>query len=332
MKICLKGNREDPDEPEQALSEACERTPHLETVSIAVNPWRISLSIVHRNPDLHSVSVHAQVTIQDLTQLAELSHLSVVLGEGRALSSTLLFPSLRRLAVRSGWDTIRDLLERVQAPHTHTLTLHVSHADPTQLIPSARASLQATASTFPALETLLVHSMRSMRNPIWDFPVALDTEGAFISTIEPLLSLRRLGHLTLDFRLFILHLASDDVRKMAEAWPDVEEPVIEAASADGVRAGFESIVHFARGCPRLRALRLPAMDLAAGAFAGLEYPKEPHALRDLDVAEVVFPREADLSGEMTGFIQRVFPKAAVPFAQHPIVVTDEESGDRSRLV
>ena len=115
---------------------------------------------------------------------------------------------------------------------------------------------------------------------------------------------------------------------------NLEELRVDITAVDSGRAGFESIVHFARCCPRLRVLRLPTMDLAIGAFQreGLEYPVEPHPLRDLDVKEVVFPREADLSYEMAEFIQRVFPNTAVPFVNHPIVVTDEESGDRSRLV
>ncbi|KAM5540962.1 hypothetical protein V8D89_005273 [Ganoderma adspersum] len=337
MSFWLEGDGERREEPEQeqVLSAACTRAPRLETITLAISPWRIDLSTLHANPHLRSVSIHAQLTIGSLaplTHLAELRHLSVIVSEGGAPTSTLPFPSLRRLSVRGVWDAIRGLLEHVQAPHTHSLTLHVSHADPTQLIPSSRACLQVAATAFPALETLLAHSTRTTRNPIWDFPTALDTEGALMAAVEPLLALRRLRHLTLDLQLFIFRVTSDDVRRFAEAWPDAEELLIDSATADGGRAGFESVLHFARRCPCLRALRLPAMDLAVGAFEGLEYPNEPHVLRDLDVKEVVFPREADLSGEMTAFIQRVFPNTAVPFTQHLIVVTDEESGDRSRLV
>ena len=334
MSFWIKGNVERQEELEQVLSEACARAPRLETISLAINPWRINLSILHANPHLRSVSVHAQLTIADLeplTHLTELRHLSVIIGEGGSPVS-LPLPFLRRLSVRGVWDAIRDLLQSLQAPHTHSLTLHASHADPTQLIPSSRACLQVAATAFPALETVLVHSTRTTRNPIWDFPTALDTEGTLMGAIESLLALRSLRHLTLDLQLFSFRVTSDDIRRFAEAWPEAEELLIDATTADGGRAGFESVLHFARRCPRLRQLRLPALDIAVGAFEGLEYPKEPHALRDLDVKEVVFSREADLEDEMTAFIQRVFPNAALPFAQHPIVVTDEESGDRSRLV
>ncbi|KAM5539542.1 hypothetical protein V8D89_006814 [Ganoderma adspersum] len=185
----------------------------------------ISTTIPARAP---SLSTHnSPVTIDALapTHLTDLTHLS---------------------------NTIYDLLKWLQSPRTHPLTLHASHTDPTQLMPSPRAYLQAAATTLrlPSPETLSAHSTRTTRSPIWGLLAVLDAKRALMAAVESLLTLRHLLHLTLDLRLFI----------------DVE-------TVDGWRARkFESIDHFP-----------PTV-----------YPTETHPLRDLDVKEVVFPREADL--------------------------------------
>lgn len=231
--------------------------------------------------------------------------------------------------------SIRGFLELVQAPHIHSLTLHLSHADPGQLICQLHPCLKAVATKVPTLETLAIHCGELVpAGSVSDLSrQAVDTGGSLIAVVEPLLVLHRLRHITLDFHLFVLRLASDEVRRLAEAWPDVEELLVDIATVDGGRAGLESTIHFARCCPHLLVLHLPAMDLVVGVFRreGLEYPPGPHLLQDLDVKEVMFPRDAYLSHEMVEFIQRVFPRAVVPSIKHPIIVM-EESRDHSRLV
>ncbi|PIL25751.1 hypothetical protein GSI_11501 [Ganoderma sinense ZZ0214-1] len=141
---------------------------------------------------------------------------------------------------------------------------------------------------------------------------------SLMAVIEPLLSLHRLRYIVLDFSPFVLQLSSDDILALSKAWPAVEELVIDVATAQSGRAGFESILHFARRCPCLQVLHLPVMVIEPGAFEGLEYSAEPHPLRDLDIEEVVFPPGMDFSREKMDFIQRVFPNVAVASATHPI--------------
>ncbi len=111
----------------------------------------------------------------------------------------------------------------------------------------------------PALDTLLVHCGTSI-SQISVLPAAVDTEGVLTAIDEHLLSLRCL-HITLNFQRSILQLAFDDVSMLSEAWPAVEELLIDVATVDGGSAGLESIIHFACCCPRLCVLRLSAMDL-----------------------------------------------------------------------
>nr|VWP01138.1 Glucose transporter rco-3 [Ganoderma boninense] len=131
-----------------------------------------------------------------------------------------------------------------------------------------------------------------------------------MTVVEPLLSLHLLRHIVLGFDSFILQLSSDDVLSLSESWPAVEELHIDVATPKSGRAGFESLLHFAHRCPRLRVVRLPVMDVTPGTFEELEYPAEPHPLRDLGIKEVVFPLGMDFSREKTGFIRRVFPNVA----------------------
>ncbi|KAI1787414.1 hypothetical protein LXA43DRAFT_713039 [Ganoderma leucocontextum] len=346
MTVWLRGSNDDriyDPKPNYVLSEACARAPHLQTIALSIIPWVLDPSFLHYNPHLRSVSIHSLLKMENLaplTHLTELEYLSIIphsidIGNGVA---PLYFPSLRALLVRSDWRFIEDLLDGLQAPHIHSLSLHVSRIDPRQAIEQPRRCLQTIATTFSTLEKLCVECAETPRHPShyripFSATAPLDTRAALMAIIEPLLSLSRLRHVSLSFPIFLLRLASDDVHRLSEAWPDIEDLRIDIATVDRGRAGLESTVHFAHRCPRLRALRLPAMDLAVDAFEGLEYPAEPHLLRDLNVTEVLFPREADLSREiMATFIQRVFPNAVVPFAKRPSVVTDEESGDRSRLV
>ena len=327
MRIVFGGPMNQVGEPDRLLSEACARAPSLQTIvltiALAINPLKCNLSILRRNPRLRSVNVRSLLAVDDLeplTHLEALERLSVFIATEGTTRIPLLLARLHRLSVWApySWDSARDLLQRVRAPQLRSLSLSVRQRDPQPLIRDATLCLQNIATKLSALETLLIHCDKSIRSP-FTFPgEALDTKGALGAILEPLLALRHLRHVTLNFKDFTFHIASDDMRRLAEAWPGVEELRIAVATVDGGRAGFESVVHFARRCPHLQVLHLPAMYLAVDAFDELEYPAEPHPLQDLDVKEVVFPQGADLLGEMASFVQRVFPKAVVPFIKHSI--------------
>ncbi|KAM5540973.1 hypothetical protein V8D89_005284 [Ganoderma adspersum] len=336
MKLSFNG-RMDPDnnkESEHVVSNACTRAPNLETLTLVAFPWNQNLSILRSNPRLRSVTIRGMLGVDDIEPLAhleELEHLFVILSGGCNLVSTLHFPSLRRLCLSGLWDTICNLVEWVHAPHTRSLGLNIPQIDARQLIPQSHRCLQSTVRKFPALERLTIHCTKfPPRSP---HSQALNTSGLLMAIVEPLLSLRGLRDITLHFSA-CLRLASDDLRMLAEAWPDVKELRVDVETVVGGRSGFESVLHFARRCPHLRVLRLPAMDLAHGAFEGLEYPASSHPLRYLHVTKVVFPHGADLSREMVVFVQRVFPNAAERFVKRycQIVMTGEESKDSLRLV
>ena len=334
MKLWFQGTM-DPDktkESEHVASTACARAPNLESFTLIAIPWNRSLSMLRGTPRLRSLTVRGLLGFDDIEPLAhleELEHLFIILsGAGSNPVSTLHLPSLRRVCLSGLWDSICTLVECVLAPHTHSFALNIPQFDAQQLVHRSRQCLQTAARKFPAMERLSIRCTQfPPQSTTLDLSqVALDTSGPgpVMTIVEPLLSLRGLRDITLCFSAHF-RLASDDLRMLSEAWPGVEQLRIEVATVEGACAGFESILHFARRCPRLRTLRLPAMDLAPGAFEGLEYPVSPHLLRDLDVAKVAFLHGADLSDEMAAFVQRVFPNAAEKFVKRQMAVTSEGS-------
>ena len=115
MSIWLKVSGLDDDK--DTVSEACARVPHLETLSLGINPWIADLSVLHCNSRLRSISLREHLTARDLeplTRLAELEHLFVTFGGMGIRPQTLYFPSLRRLSAKGVWEeSIRDFLELV---------------------------------------------------------------------------------------------------------------------------------------------------------------------------------------------------------------------------
>ena len=325
MKLCFKKlldprNRES----EHIVSNACARAPNLETLILEANPWIWNSSILRSSPRLRSLTIYGMMgvnEIEPLTHLEELEHLSIIPSGGGNPVSTLHFPSLRRLYLGAIWEFIYDLVDWVLAPNIRSLELDVPQISSRQLIRESRRCLQSITRQFSTLERLTVHYTAFLSfSPLYQAVM-----GPFKAIVEPLWSLRGLREITLHFSA-CLQVTSDDLRMLSEAWPDVEELRIDVETVAGARAGFESILHFARGCPRLRVLRLPVMELPPGAFEGLEYPAPSHPLRDLDVAKVVFQHDAGLLQEMAVFVQRVFPNAAERFVKHhcQIAMTGEE--------
>ena len=73
MSIWLKVSGLDDDT--DTVSEACARVPHLETLSLGINPWIADLSVLHCNSRLRSISLREHLTARDLERTS-LLHLA----------------------------------------------------------------------------------------------------------------------------------------------------------------------------------------------------------------------------------------------------------------
>ena len=319
--------------------EAIEAAPHLERLHLfapLLDPQ--ALHALQRRERLRSLAIKSQiqaVALQPLSQLPNLETLSVCVGE-EIPPVDLQLPAVRDLELkRCDWTNVDSFLANTDLPSLRSLTFSKIEHGPERLIHDGAQSFRTLSAKHPHITSLSINCVSNAQLPFHHTYEPLPTGGTLMSMVEPLLSLHALRDVRLRFRIYLFDYTSADIRAFAEAWRDLETFQLEMVTREGpgCRAGFESVVHFAHNCPRLRGLHLPEMqfDLDREGLEGVVYPERAHPLREMDVAQVVFPKDMDLSAEMTEFVRRVFPFAAVPLVEHPIVVTDE-SGDWSRLV
>ncbi len=169
-------------------------------------------------------------------------------------------------------------------------------------------------------------------------PLVQDTfETTFLDLVQPLLSLSTLRSLSFTLpSYFDLACTAADLRDVSKSLRILEAfhlsvpyysshysrrgaPVPPEAPPERPRGGpLDSLVHFARNCPRLRLLHLPAMEMTEETLAALEDHDygihEPHTLRTLVIPKVLLPpgRE-DLVGKVSEVVRVIFPLVASPF-------------------
>ncbi|RDX49733.1 hypothetical protein OH76DRAFT_509123 [Lentinus brumalis] len=285
----------------------------LRTVEVnALLPWARSPSALVDAPP------------HGLTPLSSLPHLeSLSLTLSQASPAHLTFDHVRVLVLTSVWHPMEVFLDSALLPQLRSLTISVPHEDPARLSPQCASHFRVLADKHTRLTELHLKCYKStVHNPVGGTPVQRTWQkpapmlaGALCAVIEPLLRLHELRNVSLSFGDFCFAYNASDIQCLAESWPDIETFRLELTTLEQLRAGFESLVHFAEHCPRLRALHLPEMELTHDAFDKIRYPKRPHPLRELNVARVVFPQRTDLSWEMLQFSQRVFPHAGSPVSE-----------------
>ncbi|KAI0702803.1 hypothetical protein C8T65DRAFT_831089 [Cerioporus squamosus] len=320
----------------EILREACKAAPDLEELRLFL-PWSMEFDFLRSHERLRAIEIDRLPNTDALEPLSTLPNLEFLsLSIEVASSIPLTFNRLRELELRGLWPELALFLDQTDLPQLDSLSTNVTldQYEPAQLIPQCAAYFRTLSSKHAHLTTLRV-SCRPI-TPFHHGPrKPTPTGGPLSAVVEPLLSLHELRDVSLVFEGFLFPYSSSDILSFAESWPSLESFRLEFVTAGELRAGLESLVHFARNCPHLRALHLPEMELTGDALEGIAYPdgQPPHPLRELNVAQVAFPRGTDLSREVMEFTQRVFPHAATPLAEaHPIIVTDEEFGNRSRVI
>ena len=318
---------------------ACHMTSHLAKLHV-LTPWDINLDCLRGHGSLREVEIGTVAETSALEVLTSLPSLEVLsLSLEQSSSTYLVFDRVRMLALKGSWPHVTSFLDQTGLPRLYSFSATVIHSVPTTLILEC-ADCFRTLSDKHSTQLAVLHVKCDLvpTLPMYHSRLAREpapTDGTLSAMVEPLLSLHNLRDVSLVFQSFLFPYSSSDMQSFAEAWPNLETLRLEFSTQEQHRAGFESLVHFARKCPRLRALHLPEMDLAQDTLETVEYPEgqQPHPLRELDVVHVSFAGGVDLSSEMSQFSQKVFPYAATPqAAAHPIVVIDEDSGDRAQIV
>ncbi|EJF60208.1 hypothetical protein DICSQDRAFT_127907 [Dichomitus squalens LYAD-421 SS1] len=223
--------------------------------------------------------------------LPALQHLSLSLDGpwGRPL----VFPTLQSLAVKGDSVSIPTLLKHAIMPQLRSISLSALWI--TLDLPFAneiaRQHTGPLASNCPALTSVSMHfrpmGFRVGHDPI---PIYFPISGeALTEIIEPLLTLRDLCSLSLIMEKIDLDHSSSLFLDMARSWPYLEELHIELNEVKVARADVYSIDHFADHCPRLRRLRMPALDVTPEGLARLEdfAAPEQHALQYFAVPTIM---------------------------------------------
>ena len=257
---------------------------------------------------------------------------------------------LHTLNVSGNWDMLTAFINDTHLPALRVLSTHVIQHDTTDLMPDTEAALHAIASRLPHLTSLRVSCEPQYRvAPDLGIPQPVSVPGGFFGTLlAPLASLHQLHRVDFAFQRFFLSYSDSNLRDIANAWPELEELRLAFGTTDSTpndtahRASFSAVVHLAYHCPRLRSLHLPAVELRAEALTAADevvLPNGHPALYELELERVVFMSNDDdeaeaLSHEMTKFMQRAFPRTTPSSSSSapPIVILDEGTGGRSRLI
>ena len=264
-------------------------------------------------PLLRGVTIMGNLRPGDLTDLARLpSLLHLDLTYISPVHAIVASSSLTHLRLEGNWHALDGVLESARIPQLRSLSFKTSIENIDLKIDTSRI-LRAIAAVHPMIETLSIEIYGyDYSEPDLDSPLP-EALRRLAPIIEPLLSLRALRQVSLCIKDYELIYTSMDMQALSEAWPLLEDLRLDFDLVSGSRAGMDTLVHFARNCPHLRALELPGMEVADDMLTAAGALVDPHTnLYGLAVRHVVFQGtdETKLSAEMWQFIMRLFPRAA----------------------
>ena len=338
------------------FSQTFSASPEIEKLRLELHPSILGLPLIQTHCSyVRHLEVFPQLSFEELqiiTSLPELQSLSISLStQGHTGgASPLQLQSITTLFVQGTWPDLNALLENVLLPSLHTLSVTGwDYGEPAAELANAATQCFHTISTrHPSLSSLTV-SVTPGRTPssrsciAYGFPTVKDTfKGALLDLVHPLLSLSSLRTLSLGFPSYFDIACTDaDWRAVAESLRALEAFHLRVwsyfgfAIQDGLlglrlkerpRGGpLDALAHFARCCPRLRVLHLPAMEMGVGvaepALAALRRDAEPHGLRTLVIPRVLLPAgRPDLAGTVSEIVSAAFPLVASAFRQERLVV------------
>ncbi|KAM5534809.1 hypothetical protein V8D89_011525 [Ganoderma adspersum] len=252
--------------------------------------------------------------ISHLASLHNLEHLSVKL---RLPTLPVQLLGLRSLAVSSYTSNgISAFVADMDAPQLQSFSMSQLYGNPEEIHRELSDVLRVLVTKCPSLTAFSWKSdQRTGRG---------ERSDALADLIAPLLSIRTIRNFSAYLRGYMVSHTPSSIRAFAEAWPDLE--VFDLRTADVEDDGddndnvpyadLESLVSFARHCPRLQRLYIPRVKFDRDAAAAVVRPPAPHWLHSLDVAEVVLCGEQDEDAAAGGDLFRslmheVFPAAGI---------------------
>ncbi|EJF61349.1 hypothetical protein DICSQDRAFT_136564 [Dichomitus squalens LYAD-421 SS1] len=319
--------------------------PSVGKLRLPLPPSRLDPSMIRTYfPQIRHMDVQPECGVEDLRMLAgfpTLRCLSISVSFA-VPSPNLTLPVLGTLVMEGSWPNLTTLLNSAHLPSLHTLSVTgwEGEDNASKLAMDAIQCFHAI-SRYKSITYLSIYTIHTPQyqdgcvEP--DIPEVEGTfDGTLLDTMRPLLSLRSLRYLTTRLPDYLVGTESD-LSLMADAWPDLVELHLVIWVYQGWSRAYtprperpyggrlEGIAHFAGKCPRLRVLHLPAMEIAEESLGAVEFPSETHDLQTLVIEKVLFPYgRADLAGQMSELVRRVFPRVASAFEQDQIRFGKEE--------
>ena len=324
------------------FSQCFNSSPHIDQLRLELPPSRLGASLLQSHCSrIRHLEVYPQLDLDGVRMLMELpalQHLSISLVRGNLpdANASFTFASVTTFTVAGTWTNLSTLLDTVRLPSMHSLSvIGWAYGEPAAELGKGALQCFRTISarqTSPTALTRLSVSASFGRTPpsrgcvVYCIPFVKDTFVApFRDVVHPLLSLSALRHFSLQLPgYFDFECRASDLRAVAEAFPAIETLHVRISphgygtprkrAPEPPRGGpLHALVHFARNCPRLRLLHLPAMKLADGSLPDLG-DSELHGLQTLIIPKVMIPRaQSRLAGKASEVVKSVFPLAASPF-------------------
>ena len=331
------------------FSQSFNSSPEIEKLRLELPPSLLGSPLLQTHcSHVGHLEVFPQLDLEELlllTAIPSLQSLAISLSSALGVAgspSALLFKSITTLVIEGTWANISALLDVILLPSMHTLSISCwDYGEPAaELAKAATHCFCTIANRHPSLSSLSVSTAPGRMSPApsrVDYRVKLvkDTfKGCLLNLIHPLLSLSALRALSLAFpSYFDIICTPADWRAVAESLRALEAFHLRIWLYFGFvvqdtpgsrrlqerpRGGpLDAIAHFARNCPRLRVLHLPAVELAEAPGASLATfndDDEPHGLRTLVIPKVLLPSgRTDLAGKVAEIVRGVFPLVASAF-------------------
>lgn len=252
-----------------------------------------------------------------LASLPNLEYLSIVLTPRMPPNQPIAFAKLRSLEVFSYDSTgIGLLVTHVEAPRLRSFHVSETHGDFDDMYPQKFLQrLRTIARKFPLLSAFR-WTTRDLSTDGYE-----NAMGAVITLaelLEPLLSLCAMRSFSASFARPLIPYSPADLRKVAEAWPEIETVYLSVSGGRDVHyADLKSLASFARHCPHLRSLRIPSVKLDANASVPAIPSTPPHLLQELTIANVILPggfEDAFRQGKrLSSLMKQIFPSAKISF-------------------
>ena len=332
--------------------------PEIEQLRLASHPSILGLPLLQTHCSrLYQLEVFPPLDLDSLrllTELPALQHLSISLSreDFPGINPAIIFLSVTTLDVEGTWVNLGVMLETIRLPSIHTLFIRGWNYSEraAELAKAATQCFCTLAAKQPFLTRLSVCAIDGRVPPshgcvvgcVEHVPDAF--EATLLDIMNPLLALSTLRHLDLGFpSYFDIACTAADLRAVAEAFPVLEtfdlgvwpywafEPQDAAAvAAERPRGGpLYALMYFARNCPRLRLLHLPAMGMAETKEAPADSAddskcgreRELHGLQTLVIPKVLLPPgRADLAGKVEEVVRGIFPLVAAGFREERLVL------------